>query len=225
MIDPATSDLLRGHVVHRPHHHAFLGHPRVAETGDAEIENLQHTVAVQHDVGRLDIAMNDAGVVRVGKAGTQILDHRQAPRHRQRRPLTEHMREGFPGDVLHRHERTTRVFADVEDDDDVRVAETGDRASLANEAFAQRRVVLEIVFEQLDRHQTIEMRIAREIESTHPARAEAALHFVASDATGIHRHRCRGDGLTYLDSREADACLVYVPAPTSALSVNGARCR
>jgi len=121
MIDGASAHLLRRHVVAG----AVLRHPRVGLTRDAEIQNLQNAVAIEHQVFRLDVAMDDAGRVRVREARAQVFDERQPAWQRNGRRLDDAL-QGLAGDVLHRHQGTALlVFADVENHDDVGMSEPG----------------------------------------------------------------------------------------------------
>ncbi len=57
-------DLLWRHVAGSAHGGGLLRGAVLHDLGGAEISNLHKIVAGQHDVGRLDIAMHDAVVVR-----------------------------------------------------------------------------------------------------------------------------------------------------------------
>src|SRR6266498_3009578 len=86
-IDVGSLSLLRRHVVSRAHHgagasvdHCFSGRfgvggrtGRLSQFGEAKIQNLDVAVAPDHDVLRLDIAMDDAGGVR-GREGAVCLN-------------------------------------------------------------------------------------------------------------------------------------------------------
>ena len=49
------------------------------------------------------------------------------------------------------------------------------------------------LFQQLDGDEAIQLRIARQMQGSHAAGTEAALHFVPSDATGSHGTLVVGD--------------------------------
>ena len=83
VIDLRTRDLLGRHVIERAEHHARLRHARVGQARDAEVEDLERAFGGDDQVGRLDVAMDDAGVVRVGEAGAQLVDVLQLGRERQ----------------------------------------------------------------------------------------------------------------------------------------------
>jgi hypothetical protein len=73
----ANMRLLRRHVAGGAEDHAGLGHPdregrriftlsggTISQLGEAEIENLNRAVRLDLDVGRLQVAMDDAFLVR-----------------------------------------------------------------------------------------------------------------------------------------------------------------
>src|SRR5205807_3630548 len=64
--------LLRRHIVWRAQHLATMRHASRG-LGDAEIHDLGHILARDHDVGRLDIAVNDLHSVRIIKSSGYLL--------------------------------------------------------------------------------------------------------------------------------------------------------
>ncbi len=113
----------------RGHHHL----------GQAEVEDLQAPLGRDHQVLRLQVAMDDAGAMRLGQAVREL------------RPEVEHLRDGQGAarqpppqrlalDVLHHHVVRAGLvgrLADVVDVDDVRVVERGGGARLAVEPVQQ----------------------------------------------------------------------------------------
>jgi hypothetical protein len=82
------------------------------------------------------------------------------------------------------------------DRDDVGVGEGRSGAHLAQEALVQRGVGSELHREDLERHRTVELQVAREIHRTHPAASQLALEGVpigelASDVRQIGRRHER----------------------------------
>ena len=103
--------------------------------GQAEVGDLGDAVAVEQDVGRLEVAMHDAGLVRRvhgrGERGHQ-LGRRAA---RLGRPL-EAVGEAPPFEHLERDEGAAVGLADIVDLDDVGMAEPGDGLGLDQEPLA-----------------------------------------------------------------------------------------
>ena len=85
------------------------------------------------------------------------------------------------GDVLHHDEVlvVALVEAEVEHLDDVGVHQPGRCQRLAAEARDERRVVGEVLGEQLQRHVALEPLVERQVDRRHAADAEAALDPVA----------------------------------------------
>ena len=73
------------------------------------------------------------------------------------------------------------VEAEVEHLDDVRVHEPGGGERLAAEAGDERRVVGQVLGQQLDRHVALEALVEGQLHGGHPTDAEAALDPVAPD--------------------------------------------
>ncbi|MFN7915380.1 MAG: hypothetical protein U0Q55_08565 [Vicinamibacterales bacterium] len=180
MIGTARADLLGRHVIRRAHHHAELGQPLLADAGDPEVQDLHRTVRVHHDVQRLDVAVDDPGLVRVGEAAADLFDDAQLPPDGERRVLLDGLGQRLARDVLHDDVRPVLVIADVEDRDDVRVAQLAGRPGLALEAFTHLGRV-DAVAQQLDGDQAIDGGIASDIDGAHAAPADRFHDFVLTD--------------------------------------------
>ena len=75
--DGRVADLLGRHVRQRPQEAARLRLPEVDQVSAAEVAQLRVAGGVEEDVGRLDVAMHDAALVRRAQRGQQV--QRQAP--------------------------------------------------------------------------------------------------------------------------------------------------
>jgi hypothetical protein len=178
-VDLLSRHLFRRHVIERADQHAGLRHPRLGQPRNAEIQHLQDVVAVDHQVGGLDVAVDDARLVRVAEAGAQLRNDLELTKERNRRAALDDLAQRLPVDVLHGNKRLALVLADVEDGDDVGVTELGDRAGLACEADAQ--VVVVRFAQELDRDLTLEHRVPGQEQRTHAALADALDNQVAAN--------------------------------------------
>ncbi len=171
------------HVIRRPHQHLAL-QPRVGvdPAGDAEVEDLQDArVPADHQVGGLDVAVDDAVPVGVGQADADLLHQGDPPRQGQRRRAVDELAEGFTGDELHRDERLILVGADVVDRDDVGVLEPGRQPRLAQEPLAQ---VVAVDPQDLEGDLALGHWVERQIEHAHATVRNALTELVAADCRG-----------------------------------------
>ena len=104
---PAAGELLRRHVRRRAGDRRRCGRRRRAL---ARPKSVMRTLpcAVEHHVGRLQIAMQDAALVRRGEAGAELPRDLDRLVLRQPADASQQRREIFAVDVLHRHEADGR---------------------------------------------------------------------------------------------------------------------
>jgi hypothetical protein len=185
MIDRQALDLLRRHVVEAADQRAGVGDAGVGQLGDAEVENLQAPAALlDHQVGRLDVAVDDVEAVGVGQAVAELLEQPQLAGDGGRLLAADPHRQRLAVDVLHGDERLAVLFADVEDADDVLVLEDAGRVRLLHEA-APDLVVVDAFLEELDGDRAAaDLGVAGPQEGAHPARSDRAEDLVATDRVG-----------------------------------------
>ena len=144
----------------------------IAQVGQSEIDDLVDALPgrelVRHDVGRLQIAMHDAEIVR------------ELQRRAERRHDRLHVREAHPslgGDLLldggtveqlhHQKRMVVVVHVEVEDRDDVRMAQPRAGAAFAEKAIARARSAV-LAADDLDRDFVAKERPPRPIDRAHP---------------------------------------------------------
>jgi hypothetical protein len=151
-----TEDLLGGHEMRRPDHHASLGELVGCEqVRDAEVDqrHVQGTGrrAAQHQVGGLHVAMNDTDRVQGSEPG------RRLPGHVERVVAAQRTALQAPGEVLaiqplDGDERRSSGIGPVSDvTHDVRAFDRAQHVDLALESFGG-AVVVEQAAQDLDRH-------------------------------------------------------------------------
>ncbi len=170
-IHRARFELLGRHVLERADQHALRRDRRVARCAGLAAENAFHrragqaevqqlgAGARQHDVGRLEIAMDHAvamrPVERIGDLGAVADDL-----VRRQRPARQAAGQRLAFEVLHDEEGDAVLLADVVEHADVRVVQGRDRAGLAVEPLTQLRVVREDGREDLDGDRPVEPGVA-----------------------------------------------------------------
>ena len=179
-VDRLTGDLLRGDIVEGADEAAGLGQARLGGNvaGDAEVGDvgvLGTGLAAEQDVGRLDVAVDEAsGVDRVepvadlGDQGGRLLGAEPAD-------LRQPPAQIGAADVAHRDPGDPALFARGVDRDDVRMLDRGSDPRLLGEAPGEDLIRRRLGGDQLQRHLPFQARLQRQIEDPHPAAAEAAL--------------------------------------------------
>ena len=179
MIDGVALDLLRRHVAWRTERHSRVGccsdHPR-----DAEVENLEPPRFVDHQVGRLDIAMHHRHAMGIRHAGQQLFHPAQLVDQGDGKLPPDDLGKGLTGDILHDDVRLTVEVAEVVHRDDVGMAEGRRRTGLAREACAGVRH-LDVGRKHLDRDHATEHRVVRHVHGSHATASELAMDFVTPD--------------------------------------------
>ena len=167
MIDRASEHLLRGHVVQRPHERAVLRHRGSFDSGDAEVEDPNDALPIDHDVGGFDVPVHDSRAVGEMEARADLLEVRDLVGQRKGPSRPDDVGERFAVDIFHGHVRLMIMLAAGVDRDDVRVTQRGRRSCLAEEPFED-LLVADFLANHLDRHLAAQLRIAAEVDGTHP---------------------------------------------------------
>ncbi len=170
------------------------GQPRGHVEGLAEAEVGHHRpdlavhAGTEQDVGRLDVAVQDAAHVQGVQPVTHLADHPQRGRRAQR-PELEPIGEGALVGVRHDQERPTVVeLAGVVDRHHVRRLDLAQVAPLVDEPLPDVLVRGPVVGQHLDRDVAVELLVVREPHRGEAAGADAATHRVATEARGCGHH-------------------------------------
>ena len=134
----------------------------------------------EHEVRRLDVAVDDPAAMGRGESGGEV------PGDTKGLGRVEGAAGEAPGERLaleqfHDEEGKTLVLADVEQGADVRVGEARHRPGLPLETLALEGVRRDQRVHELDGHLAVEPGVARTVDLAHPAGAERA-----DDLVGAH---------------------------------------
>src|SRR6185436_11304683 len=159
--------------------------------GQPEIENLDAPLAGDEQVLRLQVAVDDAALVRGGKPARDL--NRVVDRLGRRDPplLLQAVAQRLALEQLHHRVDDARFVADVVDGEDVGMIERGHRPRLALEAREAIGGGVGLRGKDLDRDLAPEPRVVGAIDLAHAAPADRAEDLVraeaGADAYGIDR--------------------------------------
>ena len=153
---------------------------RFQPLGQPEVGDLGRAVTGQEHVGRLEVAVDDPGLMR-GVNGPGQGRHQLGGRHARLGCAVQSGVEVASVEKLQRYERQAVHFADVVDLHDVRVPELGDRLGLDPEAGQMLRRRLAPANDHLERDQAVQPRLSGLVDDAHPAAAERSQDLVAGD--------------------------------------------
>ncbi len=139
--------------------------------GEPEVEHLDGAVGPEPDVGRLQVAVEDALVVRGGERGGDLRRDRRDLVGRDR-AAPDPLVEPLALDQLHDQRKMAVERLEPEQRGDVRMVERGEQPRLALEAGAPLGVGRERLGQQLQRHLAPEPRVAGAVDLAHAATAE-----------------------------------------------------
>ncbi len=174
----------------------------------AHVGQLRFARAREHDVARLDIAMQQAMIFpgNFQRAG-HLADDRQRGRLRQRTFAGEFLVERFAGDIRHRQVQHPAVLAGFIGRDNVRVIDLGRLADLVAEPLDHLLVHRQRRRQDLQRHVTVHRKLPREKYLPHRSLAQLAFdqelsqHAARSQFAELNARRGRGDERRILPRR------------------------
>ena len=146
---------------------------------DPEVEDLDEvltiTSALDHEVVRFQVPVHDPVGVRLGQPGERLLEDLGDALGREWVLAGEQIGVGAPWDKLHREEeRGVVLLPEVDDLDDVRVAQPRRALGLADEILRGDWVARVLGGHHLDGELTIEVGLVPLVHVAHPPLADAA---------------------------------------------------
>ena len=155
---------------------------------DAEVGHLRLAVLVEQHVLRLHVAVDEPAAVGEGERPRHLEGHEDRVAHREPAGALEQLLQVLALDVLEDDVLTALVLATVDDRDDVRMAELGNRACLAAEALDVLLVRRELLVEDLDRDDSVEQPVMRVPHGRHSAASDERQELVATRDHITRRH-------------------------------------
>ena len=157
-----------------------------------EVGDLDVALAFDEDVGRFDVAMDDALILRIFQRLTTLVDDLGDAPQRQQMVHLGVTFQRLALDVLHHHVILFALHHRVVDLDDVRVRELACERGLGEqqlaEGFAAARVLHHHRIEQLERHLLTIERIERQVHGAGRTMSEFFHDLIFAD--GIHASLC-----------------------------------
>jgi len=187
-------------------------HVRVHQQREAEVGHFDDLAAREQHVFRLDVAMDDALVVRVLESGEYGADDLERFGRRQR-SLAHELAQARAVDVLHDEVGARVDFAALEHGHDVRMRQPAQRIRLAVEALEKLRIFGQLLGQDLERHGAAKAELGRAIDGSHAATAENLV-----DAVAIERPADQRIGFRFA---YASACVgIHTPLPYLAYAMS-----
>ena len=180
----AGLDVLGRHVLWRTSQVVGVLLLAVGQQRQAEIGDLGLAVGGDHDVGGLEVAMDDAGLVRRADAGQHVAHDVHCLLDRQR--LLEHGMQRFALDVFQHQVGFRLEAADIVDADDIAVLQLADRTRFLHQVVDRRLLQVALANRYgLDRDLAVEAWIVGQVNDTLGALAEDILDNEAVDLRGM----------------------------------------
>jgi hypothetical protein len=156
-----------------------------------EIEDLHATVRRHHDVGRLQVAVNDSLLVRGLERSCDAVGNRNRLVHRDRSPGEPRI-ESLALDVFQDQVLLAVGLLEAVDAGDIRMRECRERLCLALEARQAIGIVGQRVGQRLDGDRPVQTGVVAQIDDAHAAAPELAVDPVGSKCGGLWRHEGKG---------------------------------
>ena len=177
--DLAAGELLGRHVGRCPGAQRFAGH-----AGESEVRDAHVTRSVEHHVGRLEIAMDDATFVGGGETGADLACDREAAFFRKSADAFDQRREILAVHVLHREKGLPLHLVDVVDAADIRVRHLARHAHFGVELRQPRGIAIDVGRQELERDCLTELQVVGAVDLAHAAATEPSDDAVAAAEQG-----------------------------------------
>ncbi len=180
-------DLLRGDVIGRAEHDLVvvldseLVGVVVQEPGQTHVQEARHALAIDEDVPRLDVAVNELVAEGVFETVGDLPDVADRAAEVHRAELLHHVEQVRPVHVVHDDEVQVPVLVDVVRANDVRVIQPAGGAGLAVEPAERGRLFRLRRRQHLHRDAALHEHVFAQEHLPHPADADALQQFELAD--------------------------------------------
>ena len=181
LVGRLAAKLFRRHVGKRPEQTAGLSLGGIHDARDPEVHDFDGAIGGDHDVSRLDIAMNHPAAVSVIECAASLDEVAELLRQGQRQTRRDHLFEAFPLQVLHGDKRRAVRFGEFVDGDDIGMLQQSRGLGLAMEALEQIGVIGNARGDGLDGDGPPNERVTGLEDDTHGSPAEFADDLVSAD--------------------------------------------
>jgi hypothetical protein len=165
----------------------------LGRASEAEVGDFGPAAAVDHDVGRLQVAMQHAFVVRGREACAELPRDFDSLVFGQPADAPQKRGQVLAVDILHREEVTLVELADVEHAAHVRVRDAKRHPDFGQEAIEPLGIPFDVGREELQGHRLAEFHIVRAIDLAHAAAADEADHPVSPGHHAARQEPAGGD--------------------------------
>ena len=188
-VDFLVETLLGGEVARGAHQHAGGGETggRAAHQSQTEVRDLDQSAIDDEQVGRFDVAVDDALLVGGLQSGGGLQHDASRPGLLDCFFRTQDLMQAAARDVLHDEEVATFILAHRVDLDDVGVVEASGALRLAQESLDIVGVLFQVLTEDLDGDESVEGLLVSPVNDSHAAAAELGDDAVVAD-TIQHLH-------------------------------------
>ena len=183
MVEILSQDLLGRHVTRRAEREPGGGEVPVLRNASSQAEVGEHgaAVVVDEDVVRLEVAVDDAGVVGVLEPVANLSQVAPCGRAIEGAPV-EDVSEGALLDEGHGEEDDVAGHDEVVDGEDVGVVEAREGPGLELEALEEALILFQVGEEGLEGDLAAEGLLGRAVHDGHSAGAEALVDVVVADS-------------------------------------------
>ena len=155
---------------------AFAGHPR-----EPHVQNLHHTLRVEQEIGRLDVAMHDPDPMGISQAACRLQHAVHGQLDRQRPLFLDPLRQVAPVDVLHDQKMDAVRMIGVLRPHNVRVVQLAGRSNFPLETLDDPFVLHHARRQQLDGHDPVQQPMTGPKHLPHPASPDLVQQHVVAE--------------------------------------------